>query len=54
MTFFYRKKIKYTCTIRYLFCITARTVCVHANTRLVDKTSDVDYEDANDWMYFRF
>ena len=28
-----------------------RTVYVHANMRLMDKTSDVDYEEANvDWM----
>jgi len=26
-------------------------VCVHANTRPMDKTIDVDYEEANvDWM----
>ena len=31
--------------IRYLFCITERTVYVDADMRLMDKISDVNYEE---------
>ena len=36
--------------IRYLFCITERTVYVDADMRLMDKISDVNYEETKvDW-----